>query len=145
MSNLITDSISFYTSSKQAKKVCMIIEKLYSLTKSRFMNRFTIDFIDVNASTVPNINLYLLLSVSVWRDKKSGDMFLQIYYLKAKPNSGQIIDSYIYHRRLLHEYGEVFLFHNDLFNSPNTLNSVSGAKRNVICDQFADFHLGLAQ
>lgn len=136
-----------YSKTPQAKKVCEIIKGLYSLAKARFCDRFTIRFFDMDTAEVPHIGdsePYFYLYVSVW-EEESGEQVLFVHYLKRNATSKQKVNYQAYHKRLLHEYAEVFLFHNGPFNPPGAPEDITVAEREASCDQFADLHFDLAQ
>lgn len=115
-------------------KIRKLIKEFYEIARARFKNAFGTYLHEVDVKDEKNIPIkhYQAMVVAV-EDKKSGKRRILLPYLAPKSFVGQVkeiwnimfphIDSY--HKRLLHEYAEVFCSTMN-FSSPLLL------KRNIL-------------
>jgi len=128
-----------------AEKIRDLIEEFYEISKTRFGDDFGIrlhEFDPQEKDIVRGLNCATVVTI---RRKKSGNRCMLVSYIALKGFREKIeqirnkIFSHImyYFRRLLHEYGEVFLFHNELLNPPTDQVAYFQVEKEDICDRFA--------
>ena len=133
----------------RAKKVATLIEEFYNIAKARFADAFGHRLHMFDPKDKDIVRQLDRATVVTLRERKSGKKCMVVSYLATENFAKQVEQKifphiHSYHRGLLHEYAEVFLFYHDLLNPPTVKVPHLEMKREQICDRFAKALLKLA-
>lgn len=122
-----------------------LIKEFYEIAKERFRNNFGIVLHEVDIGYKDISKEFSQAIVFVVENETNGKRCMVLTYVAPKGFIKDLegitskvfphIDSY--HKQILHEYAEVFLFHNELLNPPGDKAAHSEDDREDICNHFA--------
>lgn len=135
-----------------AKKRKIALESFSKIAKDRFGDSFGYRLHEFDAKEEDLAKQLENATVITVRSKKTHKQCMVLSFLAPKGSGSQI--KYInkkflpyiqqYQEQLFHEYGEVFLFHEELLKSPKAKPALPAAKEKEICDHFANTLLQLS-
>lgn len=128
-----------------ARKIRDLIEEFYEISKIRFRDNFGTrlhEFDPHEKDVVRGLNCATVVTI---KRKKTGKRCMVVSYITLRGFKEKVeqirskIFSHImrYFERLLHEYAEVFLFHNELLNLPTAEAKYFQVDKENICNRFA--------
>lgn len=127
-----------------AEKITKLIEEFYGIAGARFSKRFTAYSCEVES--IENFKDFWTATVIHAEIKETGKKVILLPYMALKNLSEKmkrmdkeiLLHICLYHKRLLHEYGEVFLFHDELLYPTPIEILHSEEEKEKICDHFAE-------